>query len=200
VRTEEGFRKRYYPTEYGYILFDNGKFYDYTGHSVSLRSETPTWERSKGAIYEIDGFLTPLYQTDTTLTVYNLLRKDPALSGFASACARAGLARELNLTGFFTYTLLAPTNEALLNAGIDPGALSGEALLEFVNAHIIPNRYIFSDGVFNGQIADRNGEYATVNGAWGGFSVTGASGTTLTPAEADIQGSNGVVHKVAQVF
>lgn len=200
VRTEEGFRHRYYPTDYGYILYDEGKFYDYTGHSVSLRSETPAWERSNGTIYEVDGFLNPLLKTDTSLTVYNLMRKDPELSIFAEACERAGVATALNLVGFFSYTLLAPTNDALNTAGIDPASMSQEELLRLVNAYIMPNRYVFSDGVFNGQIPDRNEDYMMVNGAWGSFSVTGASGTTLVPVETDIQGCNGVVHKVTGVF
>lgn len=200
VRTEDGFRKRYYPTEFGYILYDDGRFYDYTGNSVSLLSGESVWERSNGTIYEIDGFLNPLDKTDTTLTVYSLMRNDPELSVFTQACVRAGLATELNLTGFFTYTVLAPTDEALMNAGVDPGELSETELLAFVNTYIIPNRYIFSDGVFNGQIPDKNGAYVTVSGAWDGFAVTGASGNTVTPVTPDIQGSNGMIHKVGQVL
>lgn len=200
IREEEGFQKRYYPTEFGHILYDNGRFYDYTGHSVALASAEPTWERPNGAIFEIDGFLTPLQPVDTTLTVFNLMRNDPELSLFTSACAKAGLGPALGLVGFFSYTLLPPTNEALMNAGIDPAGMTEAEALAFVNAYIIPNRYIFSDGVFNGQIQDRNGAYTMVNGAWEGFSITGASGTTLTPVISDIQGSNGVIHKVNGVF
>src|SRR3546814_121312 len=105
VRLEDGFRRKYYATEFGYLYYEDGKIYDYTGNSVSLVSTTPTWERSNGAIYEIDGFLTPMDKLDTALSVYSLMRQDPELSVFVNACGRAGLGAELNLTGFFSYTV-----------------------------------------------------------------------------------------------
>src|SRR5690606_5873496 len=57
VREDGGFRKRYYPTDFGYVLYDDGRFYDHTGHSVTLLTSDPVYERGNGAIYEIDGFL-----------------------------------------------------------------------------------------------------------------------------------------------
>lgn len=200
VRTEGGFRKRYYPTEFGYVFYEDGKIYDYTGHSVSLISGKPTWERGNGAIYEIDGYLTPMPKLDTAWSVYSLIRKDPELSEFAKACARAGLGAELNLTGFFTYTVLAPTNDALAAAGIHPDLMSAEELKAFVNAYIVPNRYVFSDGTFQGQLPDKNGDRVQFAGEWDGFHITGASGNMVTVSEANLQGCNGVVHKIADVF
>src|SRR3546814_4526515 len=80
VRLEDGFRRKYYATEFGYLYYEDGKIYDYTSNSVSLVSTTPTWERSNGAIYEIDGFLTPMDKLDTALSVYSLMRQDPERS------------------------------------------------------------------------------------------------------------------------
>ena len=77
VRDDGGFRKRYYPTEFGYILFDNNKFFDYTGNSVSLLSTSPVYEKGNGAIFEIDGFLKPLEPLDLTRTVFALIAADP---------------------------------------------------------------------------------------------------------------------------
>ncbi|HEY9559814.1 MAG TPA: fasciclin domain-containing protein, partial [Anseongella sp.] len=179
VRLEDGFRRKYYATEFGYLYYEDGKIYDYTGNSVSLVSTTPTWERSNGAIYEIDGFLTPMDKLDTALSVYSLMRQDPELSVFVNACGRAGLGAELNLTGFFSYTVLAPTNDAITAAGLHPELLSGDELKAFVNAYIIPNRYVFSDGTYEGQLPDKNGDMVQVAGEWGSFSITGASGNTV---------------------
>ena len=200
VRKDGGFRKRFYPSEFGYILFDNNKFVDYTGHSVSLLKDKPTWERNNGSIYEIDGFLTPLQKADTSKTVYALIQKNPVYSQFKKACIKSGIVTELNLTGFFTYTIFAPTNDAISGAGINIDAMAPADLLRFVNQYIIANRFIFSDGVYKGNVPDKNGDLVKVNGQWESFSVTGASGKTITPAGMNLQGSNGVVHQINQVF
>ena len=200
TRKDGGFRKRYYPTEFGYVLYENSKFIDYTGNSVSLIKETPTWERSNGAIYEINGFLNPLQKTDTSKTVYALIQKTPVYSQFKKACIKTGIITELNLTGFFTYTVFAPTNTAILSAGINIDTMLPADLLHFVKSHIIPNRFIFSDGVFKGNVPDKNGDYVSINGEWDSFSVTNASGKTVIPVETNNQGSNGVIHKINQVF
>ncbi|WP_423127781.1 fasciclin domain-containing protein [Gaoshiqia sp. Z1-71] len=200
VLEDGGFRKRFYPTEFGYILYDDEKFYDYTGKSVSLHSEIPTWVRSNGAIFEIDGFLTPMQKTDVSRTVYAIIQNNPDCSLFRTACINAGIVPELNLTGFFTYTVFAPTNTAIQNAGIDVSNMEAADLLAFVKRHIVANRYIFSDGVFSGNVQNKNGEYLTVTGAWDSFSVTGPSGDAVIPETVNVQGSNGVVHKINQVL
>ena len=200
VLEDGGLRKRFYPTEFGYILYDNKKFYDYTGKSVSLLSETPGWVRSNGAIFEIDGFLTPMEKTDVTRTVFAIMQNNADCSLFRTACTRAGIVPELNLTGFFTYTVFVPTNTAIQNAGINVNTMSEPDLIAFVKRHVVGNRYIFSDGVFSGSVQNKNGEYLTVSGDWDSFSVTGLSGIAVKPVTANIQGSNGVVHKINQVF
>jgi uncharacterized surface protein with fasciclin (FAS1) repeats len=200
VRSDGGFRKRFYPTEFGYVLFDNNRFTDYTGNSVSLLKSTPTWERSNGAIYEIDGFLTPMNKTDVTRTVYSLIQKDPELSLFTTACTKSGLIAELNLTGFFSYTVMAPTNSAIQAAGLQINSMTAEALKNFVNAYIIPNRYVFSDGVSQGNMLDKGGHYLTISGAWDSFSITNTAGKSVKPVASNLQGCNGVIHKINQVF
>ncbi len=200
VMVDGGFQKRFYPTEYGYVLYDDHKFYDYTGKSVSLLSDNPTWERTNGAIFEIDGFFTPLQKTDLTRTVYALIQDNPDCSQFAAACEKAGIVSELNLTGFFTYTIFTPTNVAMQNAGINVEEMDTTALIEFVKRHIVANRYIFTDGVFTGNVQNKNGEYLTINGAWDDFSVTSPSGNVIVPDSVNAQGSNGVVHTINQIF
>lgn len=200
VRKDGGFRRRFYPTEFGYILYQNGQFIDYTGKSVSLLKSQPTWQRSNGAIFEIDGFLTPLDKLDLSRTVYALVQKDAQLSQFRDALIKSGLTAELNLTGFFTYTILAPTNTALQSAGIAVAGMNGDQARNFVSKYIIPNRYVFTDGVFQGSVPDKSGGFLVVAGAWEGFSVTNSAGKSVKPVASNLQGSNGVVHKINQIF
>ncbi|WP_316811828.1 fasciclin domain-containing protein [Pedobacter heparinus] len=200
VMKDGGLRRRYYPTEFGFIYYENGKFTDYTGKSVSLLTPKPTWERSNGAIFEIDGFLTPMDKLDLTKTVYAMVEKDAQLSLFKDAIIKAGLNGELNLTGFFTYTVLAPTNTALQTGGISVPAMNADQARAFVNKYIIPNRYVFTDGVFQGDVPDKAGNFLTVTGLWGSFSVSNAAGKSVKPVTANLQGSNGVIHKINQVF
>ncbi len=200
VRKDGGFRKRFYPTDFGYILYDNNRFYDYTGNSVGLISSQAVWEKSNGAIYEIDGFLKPLNKLDNTVTLFAKIKEDPQLSRFATALTNTGIAAELQLTGFFTYTVFAPTNQALTDAKVDLTKMNSNDLRKFVSTYIIPNRIIFSDGVFNGQINNKAGDFLTISGSWNNFSVTNPEGNTLTPTVSNIQGSNGVIHKVNTLF
>ena len=122
------------------------------------------------------------------------------MSRFATALTNTGIAAELQLTGFFTYTVFAPTNQALTDAKVDLTKMNSNDLRKFVSTYIIPNRIIFSDGVFNGQINNKAGDFLTISGSWNNFSVTNPEGNTLTPTVSNIQGSNGVIHKVNTLF
>lgn len=199
IREDGGFRKRFYPTDFGYILYDEGRFYDYTGHSVALLTPQPVWEKVNGTIYEIDGFLNPIDRLDNTITVYQKMAEDPQMSSFVAAIDKAGLAGELQLTGFFTYSIFAPSNAAMQAAGIRVNELSPEALRSFVNTYIVPSRYLFTDGTFNGQIANRNAQQLNMQGAWETFTVTRASQTASIEV-ANKQASNGAVHRINQIL
>ncbi|MFC3196841.1 fasciclin domain-containing protein [Parapedobacter deserti] len=201
VREDGGFRRRFYPTEFGYILYQGGRLYDHTGHSVALLSDDPVWERSNGAIFEIDGFLTPLDRQDAEQSLYAKLTAEPELSRFVAAVNRAGsVAAELSLSGFFIYTVFAPTNAAIEASGIDLDDLSEADLIQWVNRYIVPSRYVFADGVFTGQLSNRNGRPVWVNGAWETFSIRDGDGTTILVSPDNVQGTNGVFHKINQLF
>lgn len=200
VRADGGFRKRFYATDFGYVLYDDGRFYDHTGHSVQLLTADPVWERVNGAIFEIDGFLTPIDPLDVAETTYAKMVADPELSRFREAIDRTGLAAQLQLTGFFTFTVFAPSNAAIEASGVDLAAMDAEELTRFVNAYIVQNRIIFTDGVFNGQIANKNGDRLRIDGAWDSFRVSDASGKAVSVTAGNVQGNNGVVHKINQLF
>jgi len=200
VREDGGFRKRFYATDFGHVLYDDGRFYDYTGHSVQLLTTDAVWERTNGAIFEIDGFLTPIDPLDVMQTSYAKILADPELSLFAGAIDRSGTAAQLQLTGFFTFTIFAPSNAAIGESGVDLNAMGTDELTQFVNTYIVQNRLIFTDGVFNGQIANKNGDRLRINGAWDSFRISDASGKTISIAAGNAQGNNGVVHKINQLF
>ncbi len=200
VLEDGGFQNRFYPTENGYVLYQDNRIYDYTGKSVSLMTDEPTWERVNGGIFEVDGFLTPLEKNDTSRTVYRLIETNPELSIFRTACNDVGVGSELNLTGFFTYTVFAPTNSAILNSGIDILGMEESELLEWVQNYIVVNRFIFTDGVFNGSINNKNKEPLFISGAWDSFNVKSSFGNTIMPQTSNIQGSNGVLHLMGEVF
>ncbi|SKC06758.1 Fasciclin domain-containing protein [Sphingobacterium nematocida] len=201
AHADGGFKKRFYPTDEGYILYDNNKFYDYTGHAVNLLTSSPVWAKPTGAIYEIDGFLKPLDRLDTENTVWKEIQSNTNLSSFKSLVDKALMAGELQLTGFFTYSVFAPSNAAISAAGINVATISADAAKAIVNRHIVTNRHLFTDGVFNGQLANKKGEYLTFSGAWDTFRIQYQANVAATlPTASNMQGSNGVVHIVNKVL
>ncbi len=201
VQEDGGFQKRFYPTDYGYILYDNNKFYDYTGHAVNLLAADPVWTKPSGAIYEIDGFLNPLDRLDPLVTVWKKIEGNPSLSSFKTLVEKATMVGELQLTGFFTYSVFAPSNAALAAAGINVSTITSEAAKNIVNRHIVTNRYLFTDGVFTGQLVNKKGEYLTFSGTWDNFTVQFQNNTAqVDPTKSNVQGSNGVVHVINKVL
>lgn len=196
-----GFKNRFYPTDYGYILYKDNKLYDYTGHSVNLLTPDPVWEKPTGVIYEIDGFLNPIDRLDTDITVWKKIQANPSLSSFRALVEKALMAGELQLTGFFTYSVFAPSNAALAAAGINVSTISAEQAKNIVNRHIVTNRYVFTDGVFAGQLANKKGEFLAFSGAWDSFTVQFQNNVAQAdPSKSNVLGSNGVVHMINKVL
>ncbi len=201
VQEDGGFQRRFYPTDYGYILYDNNKFYDYTGHSVNLLTSEPVWEKPTGVIYEIDGFLNPIDRLNVDITVWKKIQADPNLSVFKALAEKALLSGELQLTGFFTYSVFAPSNAALAAAGVNASTISVAAAKDLVSRHIITNRHLFTDGAFTGQLVNKKGEYLTFSGAWDNFTVQFQNNVGHADlANSNVQGSNGVVHVINKVL
>lgn len=202
VRKDGGFRKRYYPTEFGYILFENDGFVDFTGKRAGLIKTAPVWERSNGAIYEINDFLTPVDKLDGTQSIYAKMKANPQLSNFIIALDKSGVGGELSIGGFVNYTVFAPSNAAITAAGINVNTLTTPQLLTFVNSHVISGRHLFTDGVLQGVIPDKTGRLLTASGEWTTFSIKSPSGMAVKPhvTTRNIQGNNGVVHQIDQVL
>lgn len=201
VMEDGGFKNRFYPTDYGYILYKDNKLYDYTGHSVNLLTPDPVWEKPSGVIYEIDGFLNPIDRLDTDITVWKKIQANPSLSSFRALVEKALMAGELQLTGFFTYSVFAPSNSSLAAAGINVSTISAEAAKDLVNRHIVTNRHLFTDGTFTGPLVNKKGEYLTFSGAWDSFTVQFQNNVAQADlSKSNVQGSNGVVHMINKVL
>lgn len=188
----------YYNTSQGSIFYKDGTFTDYTGNLVNLLSTKSTWEGTNGSIYEIDGFLTPLVASDTNQTLYKMqLEENDDYSLFRSACDITGIAEKLKLVGSFQYTILAPTNQAMTEAGMTD-IMDLEILREFVQRHIM-RRKIFTDGGYSGVINNMNGELLTISGSWENFTVTDESGQNVNIVldKSNRQANNGVLHCIA---
>ncbi len=201
THADGGFKKRYYPTDQGYILYSEQKFFDYTGHSVNLVAADPVWTRPTGAIYEIDGFLTPLDKLDAEITVWKRIQANPNLSTYKALVEKAQMVGELQLLGFFTYSIFAPSDAAFQAAGIKASEMSEAEAKTIVSRHIITNRFLFTDGVFSGQLASKSGEPVVFSGAWDGFTLKFGKSVAGTNAQAsNQQGSNGVLHEINNVL
>lgn len=197
IKNGEFANNTYYNTSCGSIFYKDGTFTDYSGHTVNLLSKQSSWEGTNGSIYEIDGFLNPLVASDTNQTLYKMqLEGNEDYSQFLSACDMTGISEKLKLAGSFQYTLLAPTNQAMKDAGMID-IMDLEVLKEFVQRHII-RRKIFTDGGYSGVITNMNGEMLTISGVWENFTVTDESGQNVNIVldRSNRQANNGVLHGI----
>jgi uncharacterized surface protein with fasciclin (FAS1) repeats len=124
-------------------------------------------------------------------TVLGLLSLTPRASDLSAQIASAGLADLLRDTSQ-TFTLFAPTNEALAAAG----PLSADAL----RGHIVATR-LFSGDLEDGLgIETVGGAELTFSTADGGLTIRSASGATARVVEPDLDAGNGVVHLIDAVL
>lgn len=206
------FKRRYYSTSYGSILYEDGGFIDYTGKKVNLVDSEMSWEGSNGAIFEIDDFLNPITPLYDSLDIYSfrINEMDVPLESrkytqFAIACEGVpDLIDQLKQGGYFYYTIFAPTNEAMNAAEIDTGNMTDEEISAFVKRHIILAK-VFTDGTFSdSNITFQNLLKETVrfSGSWEGFQVIDPVGNSISivSGEGNKQANNGVLHGISTVL
>nr|WP_286670519.1 fasciclin domain-containing protein [Fodinibius salsisoli] len=132
-------------------------------------------QATNGLIFVVDEVLFP----DTYLNAAGLIAKRPQLNSLESAIEGANLTTTLSDTTA-AYTVFAPTNEALENTD-----LSGDE----IQYHVLPEK-VFSNGLSSGTYTTLSGEDITVEVSGGTITLNGEA--TIT--EANIEGTNGVVH------
>jgi uncharacterized surface protein with fasciclin (FAS1) repeats len=130
-------------------------------------------------------------------TVVQIASNNPSFSTFTKAVEAAGLTETLSGAG--TYTVFAPTDEAF--AALPAGTLeelmkpeNKEKLAKILQYHVLPNK-VASAEIQPGETATVEGAAVNLEVADGKVKVNGAD-----VVQADINGSNGVIHVINQVM
>ena len=139
-------------------------------------------------IHAIDQVLLP----DAYQTVVGIVSKRYALQSLEDAVASAELASTLNGDG--PFTVFAP------NVDIPAGDLSQEELQNVLTYHVIPSEVLSSDITEPQVVETVQGEEITVENIDGTVTITDNSGQMYEVTEADLQGTNGVVHIIDGVL
>lgn len=141
------------------------------------------------------GAKAPVMKAAAAPTVLDVAAKDPQLSTFVQLAKDAGLADTLNASG--TYTVFAPSNEAFKAVPAKTlEALSADkaALKNVLSYHVLPAKLMAAD-VKPGKAKTVQGAELTTGSTAGYASVEDALVT-----QADLSGTNGVVHVVDRVL
>lgn len=210
ITTADEFEHRFYPGPFGYILYEDGYFYDYKGKAkedpsdpVKLLSDA-VWQGENGSIFEIDGIFEKLDRNDTNQLMYRTYLKDnPEFSTFNSLLEKANLLKLLD-TKDQLFTVFAPTNEAFQSSGYSQSRLESmdeKEATKLVYYHIVRDSRIFTDGIV--QTGNTmSGLSISTRGAWENFQVVTSRGkaAAVKDDQSNMQASNGVIHGITRVL
>jgi uncharacterized surface protein with fasciclin (FAS1) repeats len=153
-------------------------------------------EASNGVIHAIDAVLLP----DNLLDVVGVVSKRYALSTLESAVVDADLVSTLQTDTDDGYTVFAPTNDAFDELGVDLSTLTQQELQDILTYHVLPSAVLSSD-ISGGTVTTVNGADLTIAvDNDGNVSLTDQAGNTYSVTEADLEGTNGVVHIIDGVL
>ncbi|MTJ46596.1 fasciclin domain-containing protein [Dolichospermum sp. UHCC 0259] len=134
----------------------------------------------------------------TSVNLVTLLEKDESFKTLTQAVKAAELTETLQEKG--PFTIFAPTDAAF--AKLPPDALKDllkpenkEVLVKILTYHVVPGKVLSTDL--------KSGEVKSVEGGAINVKVDPATGVTVNDAkvtQADIQGSNGVVHAIDNII
>lgn len=151
-------------------------------------------EASNGIIHGIDQVLLP----DSYQNVVSIISKRYMLQTLEDAVAQADLASTLRQDTQDGYTVFAPINGAF--EGIDLSSLSQQQLQDILTYHVLPSK-VLSSGITSGTVTTVNGATLEISvGGDGTVSLTDQAGNTYEVTEADLEGTNGVVHIINGVL
>ncbi len=180
-------------------------FTNKTGTAVSVngaRITTADIAATNGVVHAIDKVLMP-----PTGTVLAIAQADTSLSYLTAAAVRGGTLVTSALSGSNQLTVFAPTNAAFRAAGFPTIASINAAPVATLTAvltnHVIPSVRAFSPTLVNGPVTTFGGGSVTVT-AGANNAVTllskgnGTNAATITTA--DINATNGVIHKINRVL
>ncbi|NBC87458.1 MAG: hypothetical protein GVY25_14825 [Bacteroidetes bacterium] len=157
-------------------------------------------QTSNGVVHLIDGVLLEA----TTVTERAILT--PTFSTLADLVVQAGLDDDLNGSG--PFTVLAPTNQAFLdaldandNGQIDGNEVPSQSQLESIlTYHVIAGSAVESSAISDGQSVETLEGSDVTFGVSGGTITVNPSAENATVAAPDVQVSNGIIHGIDTVL
>ncbi|WP_441000056.1 fasciclin domain-containing protein [Fodinibius sp. SL11] len=150
-------------------------------------------EASNGVIHAVDQVLLP----DGYLDVVGLVAKRYNLQSLEDAVVGAGLASTLQ-DDQASYTVFAPSNAAF--SEVDLSGLSEQEIQDILTYHVLDSEVLSGDLQPAQVVETVNGTELTIEAADGTVTLTDNSGQMYEVTEADIQGTNGVVHIIDGVL
>lgn len=151
-------------------------------------------EASNGIIHAIDQVLLP----NAFLDVVGIVSKNYDLQTLEDAVVQAELVSTLQEDTENGYTVFAPANSAF--EGVDLSGLSQQELQDILTYHVVPQQYLSGDLAASQVVQTVNGEDLLIEVADGTVTITDNSGQMYQVTDADLQGSNGVVHIIDGVL
>ena len=145
-------------------------------------------EASNGIIHAVDQVLLP----DAYLDVVGIVSKRYNLQPLEDAVVEADLVS--TLTGDGPFTVFAP------NVDIPTDGLSQQELQDILTYHVIPSEVLSGDLQASQTVETVNGKDLLIEAANGTVTITDNSGQSYQVTEADLQGTNGVVHIIDGVL
>jgi len=156
--------------------------------------ETADISASNGVIHAVNQVLLP----DAFQDVVAIISKRYMLQTLEDAVVQASLVNTLQQDTQDGYTVFAPLNTAF--DGIDLSSLSQQQLQDILTYHVLPSKILSAD-ITSGTVTTVNGATIEINVAGDGtVSLTDQAGNTYQVTQADLEGTNGVVHIINGVL
>jgi transforming growth factor-beta-induced protein len=176
-----------------------GNLYITAGTSVNINASATVTEAdveaSNGVIHIIDKVLIP----DSFLDIVGIVSKRYDLTTLVSAVSTAELVSTLQGQTSNGYTVFAPTDEAFANLGVDLSSLTITELVGILTYHVLPTTVLSGD-ITAGDVTTVNGATISISLNNGTVQLTDQAGNTYNVVEADLEGTNGVIHVIDGVL
>ncbi|GAA5522880.1 hypothetical protein Asal01_02848 [Fodinibius salicampi] len=150
-------------------------------------------EASNGVIHAIDQVVLP----DSYLDVVGIVAKRFSLQTLEGAVGQADLVSTLQGEG--PFTVFAPNNASF--EGLDLSGLSQQQLQDVLTYHVLDSKVLSGDLATSQTVTTVNGDELTIEVASDNtVSLTDQQGNTYQVTQADLEGTNGVVHIIDGVL